>query len=207
MPGARLRSASHTRVGVPVGWKGLAAGTAVPFTRGLCHRARPRVAPGAERHASTRVREGTRGSQHLARRPSTPAHRPASPACRSPAAPAVSAWASLPTWLRQRGPGGRGPGAAGQSRLGLRRSPGGGAGGTDGFASLSSLPSSASPLLAPSTLSPLRGSKGPSVAPGTQVTRHTASVTHGALSPARVPRGLWASIWAEGHPSSQPASG
>lgn len=55
-----------------MGWKGLAAGTAVPFTRGLCHRARPRVAPGAERHASTRVREGTQGSQHLARRPWPP---------------------------------------------------------------------------------------------------------------------------------------
>lgn len=155
-------------------------------------------------HACGRAPEGASTSPAV---PRPPAHRPASPACRSPAAPAVSAWASLPTWLRQRGPGGRGPGAAGQSRLGLRRSPGGGAGGTDGFASLSSLPSSASPLLAPSTLSPLRGSEGPSVAPGTQVTRHTASVTHGALSPARVPRGLWASIWAEGHPSSQPASG
>lgn len=87
-------------------------------------------------HACGRAPKGAGTSPAV---PRPPAHRPASPACRSPAAPAVSAWASLPTWLRQRGPGGRGPGAAGQSRLGLRRSPGGGAGGTDGFASLSSL--------------------------------------------------------------------
>lgn len=49
-------------------------------------------------HACGRAPEGAGTSPAV---PRPPAHRPASPACRSPAAPAVSAWASLPTWLRQ----------------------------------------------------------------------------------------------------------
>lgn len=56
------------------------------------------------------------------------------------------------------------------------------------------LPSSASLLPAPTTLSLLRGSEFPSVAPATQATGHPASGTHNPASHPGVPHGLQASI-------------
>lgn len=171
-----------------MGWKVLAAGTSVPFTRRLCHRAKPRWHWGQRDTPPHTCWRAPGGASTSPASLGIPAHRPA---------PGGLPELSCSLRLRlgpsahlagAKGAGGLGPGPAGRSRLGLQHSPGGG-GQRRGWLrpaqqSSSFISSPAFLSLAPATLSPLRSSEESSEAPGTQVTRHAASVTHGTPSPA-----------------------
>lgn len=132
-------------------------------------------------------------------------------ASRSSAAPSVSAWGPLPTWLGRRAQVGwaqvqlDGPGW-GSSTLQAA-----------GPAAWMASPCSAVFLLHLFPRFSLAGSRHPltserlrGILRGTRHTGDTSrclSHTRHLLSCPRVPRGLWACIWVERHPSSQPALG
>lgn len=146
------------------------------------------MALGAERHATTRMLEGTRGSQHLpclSRHPRTQACPWGPPGAQllppSPPGPLCPpGWGEGRRWAGPRSSRTVPVGAPALSRRwGQRR------GWLRPAQQSSSFISSPAFLsLAPATLSPLRSSEESSEAPGTQVTRHAASVTHGTPSPA-----------------------